>query len=92
MKRFVSILLTTFCGICLIVATDRRAWGYVDPGSGLLALQTFRFFDGGLRLLHAAADTRFVRKEGHCGRAGRFQRFKIAQDGMTFAAPRSYLS
>ncbi len=24
----------------MIVASERRAWGYVDPGSGLIALQT----------------------------------------------------
>ena len=26
--------------LCLIVGSERRAWGYVDPGSGLIALQT----------------------------------------------------
>jgi len=41
MKRLVSISLTLFITFCLLVATDRRAWGYVDPGSGLIALQTF---------------------------------------------------
>lgn len=25
----------------MIVGSERRAWGYVDPGSGLIALQTF---------------------------------------------------
>jgi hypothetical protein len=29
-----------FCCICLVVATERRAYAYVDPGSGLLALQS----------------------------------------------------
>jgi hypothetical protein len=38
MKRLLSVSLSVFC---LLVATDRRAWGYVDPGSGLIALQTF---------------------------------------------------
>jgi len=41
MKRLLSISLTFFITFCLLVATDRRAWGYVDPGSGLIALQTF---------------------------------------------------
>jgi hypothetical protein len=26
--------------LCLLVGTERRAWGYIDPGSGLVALQT----------------------------------------------------
>jgi hypothetical protein len=41
MKRLVSSSLTLLITFCLLVATDRRAWGYVDPGSGLIALQTF---------------------------------------------------
>jgi hypothetical protein len=41
MKRLISSSLTLFITFCLLVATDRRAWGYVDPGSGLIALQTF---------------------------------------------------
>ena len=40
MKRLISFALTVFCCICLIVATERRAYAYVDPGSGLLALQS----------------------------------------------------
>ncbi|HEY0308507.1 MAG TPA: hypothetical protein VGB94_10130 [Acidobacteriaceae bacterium] len=40
MKRLVLFSLSIFIGVCLIVASERRAWGYVDPGSGLLALQT----------------------------------------------------
>jgi hypothetical protein len=41
MKRLISVSLAIFITFCLLVATDRRAWGYVDPGSGLIALQTF---------------------------------------------------
>jgi hypothetical protein len=40
MKRLISSSLTLLIAFCLLVATDRRAWGYVDPGSGLIALQT----------------------------------------------------
>lgn len=40
MKRFTSISLGMLIAFCLLVGTDRRAWGYVDPGSGLIALQT----------------------------------------------------
>ncbi len=41
MKRLISSSLTLLITFFLLVATDRRAWGYVDPGSGLIALQTF---------------------------------------------------
>jgi hypothetical protein len=40
MKRLISSTLTLLIAFLLLVATDRRAWGYVDPGSGLIALQT----------------------------------------------------
>jgi hypothetical protein len=40
MKRLISFSLAVVIGICMIVGTERRAWGYVDPGSGLIALQT----------------------------------------------------
>ena len=41
MKRLSSLLLGIAMVICFIVASERTAWGYVDPGSGLLALQGF---------------------------------------------------
>ena len=40
MKRFVSACLAVFTCICLLLATERRALAYVDPGTGLLALQS----------------------------------------------------
>ncbi len=40
MKRVFSLSLAILCCICLTVATERRAYAYVDPGSGLLALQS----------------------------------------------------
>jgi hypothetical protein len=40
MKRLVSTSLAIFITLCMIVGSERRAWGYVDPGSGLIALQT----------------------------------------------------
>ena len=40
MKRFASVTLSVVIALCLVVASERRAWGYVDPGSGLIALQT----------------------------------------------------
>jgi hypothetical protein len=40
MKRFLSFSLAVFCCICLLVATEHRAYAYVDPGSGLLAIQS----------------------------------------------------
>ena len=40
MKRLVSSSFAIFITLCMIVGSERRAWGYVDPGSGLIALQT----------------------------------------------------
>ena len=40
MKRLISFSLSIFITLCMIVGSERRAWGYVDPGSGLIALQT----------------------------------------------------
>ncbi|HSY36674.1 MAG TPA: hypothetical protein VK814_13045 [Acidobacteriaceae bacterium] len=40
MKRLISVCLTIVCCACLMLATERRAMAYVDPGSGLLALQS----------------------------------------------------
>jgi hypothetical protein len=40
MKRSLSALLTIFSCLCLMVATERRAYAYIDPGSGLMVLQT----------------------------------------------------
>jgi len=39
MKRFLSVSLAIFSCLCLVVATERRAFAYVDPGSGFMALQ-----------------------------------------------------
>jgi len=41
MKRLVSFVLTLFTGVCFLMAMERRAMAYVDPGTGLLALQSF---------------------------------------------------
>jgi hypothetical protein len=40
MKRFVSTCLTLFICAFLLLATERQARAYVDPGTGLLALQS----------------------------------------------------
>jgi hypothetical protein len=40
MKRFLSFSLAIFTCLCLMVATEHRAYAYVDPGSGFLALQS----------------------------------------------------
>lgn len=40
LKRLASVTLTVFCCLCLMLATERRAMAYIDPGSGLLALQS----------------------------------------------------
>jgi hypothetical protein len=38
-KRFVSFSLAVFIFFCVMIAAEGRAYGYVDPGSGLMALQ-----------------------------------------------------
>jgi hypothetical protein len=40
MKRLISFSLAIFITLCMIVGSERRAWGYVDPGTGLIALQS----------------------------------------------------
>ncbi len=41
MKRlFFSVSLAVLMAFCLVIATARPAYGYVDPGSGFLAVQT----------------------------------------------------
>jgi hypothetical protein len=39
MKRVASLLLGLVAVVCFFVASERTALAYVDPGSGLLALQ-----------------------------------------------------
>ena len=41
MKRLLSFMLAIVVCVCVLVATEQRAMAmYVDPGSGLLALQS----------------------------------------------------
>lgn len=40
MNRLTPVFVSIFTCICLLLATERRAMAYVDPGSGLLALQS----------------------------------------------------
>ena len=40
MKRRMPVFVSVFTCVCLLLATERRAMAYVDPGSGLLALQS----------------------------------------------------
>ncbi len=40
MKRLVYLSVTAFSLLGLLLATERRAMAYVDPGSGLLAVQS----------------------------------------------------
>ena len=46
MKRFCSLFLAVVIFGCVLIGTERRAWGYVDPGTGLLALQGVASFVG----------------------------------------------
>jgi hypothetical protein len=40
MKRILSFSLAVVVTLCMMVGSERRAWAYVDPGTGLIALQT----------------------------------------------------
>jgi hypothetical protein len=40
MMRLASVALSVLICFSLVIATARPAFGYVDPGSGLLALQS----------------------------------------------------
>ena len=40
MRRLVYLSVTAFSLLGLLLATERRAMAYVDPGSGLLAVQS----------------------------------------------------
>jgi hypothetical protein len=40
MKRLLSVSLGILITLCLFVGSERRAFAYVDPGTGLVALQT----------------------------------------------------
>jgi len=40
MKRLVSFSLAIFSCLCLLVATERQAHAYIDPGQGMIALQS----------------------------------------------------
>jgi hypothetical protein len=40
MKRLISFSLAVFTCLCLLIATERQALAYVDPGSGMVALQS----------------------------------------------------
>jgi hypothetical protein len=54
MKRLLYLCLSVFTCLCLLLATERRAMAYVDPGTGLLALQSMASV--------AAAAAYFLRK------------------------------
>ena len=40
MKNFISVSLAVCLCFCLLIGTESRALAYVDPGTGLLALQS----------------------------------------------------
>jgi hypothetical protein len=64
MKRFASVSLAILMTLCLIVGSERRAWGYVDPGSGLIALQTIASVGAAyLYVIRRRIREFFVRKE-----------------------------
>jgi hypothetical protein len=40
MKRLISVSFALVICVCLLIGTESRAMAYVDPGTGLLALQS----------------------------------------------------
>jgi hypothetical protein len=40
MKRLLTLSLSVFTVVCLLVATDRHALAYINPGEGMIALQS----------------------------------------------------
>lgn len=40
MKRLLPVVLSVVTCVCVMAACERQAMAYVDPGSGLLALQS----------------------------------------------------
>jgi hypothetical protein len=40
MKGFLTGFLAIFSCLCLMMAAERRAYAYIDPGSGFTALQS----------------------------------------------------
>jgi len=47
MRNAISFSLAFFICFCLFIATERRAYAYIDPGSGLLTLQAVASFIAG---------------------------------------------
>lgn len=65
MKRFVSFSLGILITLCMIVGSERRAWGYVDPGTGLIALQGIASVAAAyLYIIRRRVRTFFSRKKG----------------------------
>jgi hypothetical protein len=64
MKRLISSFLAVLTCACLLLATERRAMAYVDPGSGLLALQSIAsVMAAGLFFLRRRIMSLFTRKK-----------------------------
>jgi hypothetical protein len=73
MKRFrsvASVFLAIFSCLCLVVATERRAYAYVNPGDGFMALQAIAsvmatagyFFRMRIKSLFTRKDDKAIKK------------------------------
>lgn len=63
MKRLLTFSLSVLIFACLMVASERRAWGYINPGDGLLALQgAASAVAAGLFFLRSKIKALFMRK------------------------------
>lgn len=66
MKRVMPVVLSVVTCICVLVACERRAMAYVDPGSGLLALQSIAsMFAAAVFFLRRRILGIFTREKGH---------------------------
>ena len=76
MKRiFFSILLALFSALCLVIATAKPAYGYVDPGSGFLAVQTIASVAAAFGyFLRRRIRSLFSKKDGAIHRPGTLQK------------------
>ena len=88
MKRLISLSLAVLITLCMIVASERRAWGYVDPGSGLIALQTIASVVAAWAyMVRRRIRAFFTRKEAARRPAGRAQGRRHPRSCMTSAPP-----
>ena len=80
MKRFTLMVFAVLIAFCFVLASQGRAWGYVDPGSGLLALQGFATATAGvLYYMRRRIMAFFSRQDVHDVQAAKPPALKVAE-------------